>query len=41
MYAKWVPALSRNQCHNSSKIHAKTGIDKYQENHEKSCFSEV
>ena len=38
--AKRLPKWSRNRCQNSSKINAKTGIEKDQENHENSCFSE-
>jgi hypothetical protein len=33
--AKTLPKWSRNRCQNSSKINAKTGIEKDQENHEK------
>ena len=37
---KGVPKESRNRCQKSSKIKAKTGNGKDQENHQKSCFSE-
>jgi hypothetical protein len=40
MDAKRLPKWSQNRCQNASKIYAKSGIEKDQENHEKSCFSE-
>jgi len=39
-YAKRLPKWSRNRCQNASRIDARTGIEKDQENHEKSCFTE-
>ena len=39
--AKKVPKWSQNRCKHSSKISAKTGSGKYEENHGKSCFSDV
>ena len=38
--AKGVPKWNQNRHQNSSKINAKTGNEKDQENHQKSCFSE-
>ena len=38
-YGKRLPKWSQNQCQNSSKINAKTGVEKGEENHEKTCFS--
>jgi len=38
--AKRLPKWSRNRCKNASRIDARTGIEKDQENHEKSCFTE-
>ena len=38
--AKGVPKWSQNRCQKSSKINAKTGNEKDQENHQQSCFSE-
>ena len=38
--AKRLPKWSRNRCQNASRIDARTGIEKDQENHEKSCFTE-
>jgi hypothetical protein len=38
--AKGIPKCSQNRCQNSSKINAKTGNEKDQENHQQSCFSE-
>ena len=40
IYRKRLPKCSRIRCRNSSKIDVKTGIEKEQENHENSCFSE-
>ena len=37
---KRLPKWSRNRCQNASKINARTGIEKDQGNHPKSCFSE-
>ena len=37
---KGVPKWSQNRCQNSSKINAKTGNEKDQENHQQSCLSE-
>jgi hypothetical protein len=37
---KRLPKWSRNRCPNASKINARTGIEKDQGNHQKSCFSE-
>ena len=37
---KRLPKWSRNRCQNASKINARTGIEKDQGNHQKSCFSE-
>jgi hypothetical protein len=39
-YAKRLPKWSQNRCQNSLKIDARTGIEKDQENHENSCFSQ-
>ena len=39
-YTKGVPKWSHNRYQNSSKINAKTGNGKDQENHQTSCFSE-
>ena len=33
------PKWNQNQCHNSSKINAKTGTKRFHGNHETSCFS--
>jgi hypothetical protein len=41
MYAEKVPKWSRNGCQNASKINAKTGDGKYQENHKKTWFYDV
>ena len=38
--AKGIPKWRPNRCQNSSKINAKTGNEKDQENYQKSCFSE-
>ena len=38
--AKRLPKWSQNRCQNASRIDARTGIEKDQENHEKSCFTE-
>ena len=38
--AKVVPKWNQNRCPKSSKINAKTGNEKDQENHPKTCFSE-
>jgi hypothetical protein len=38
--AKRLPKWSQNRCQNASKIDARTGIEKDQENHENSCFTE-
>jgi hypothetical protein len=37
---KRLPKWNRNRCQNASKINARTGIEKDQGNHQKSCFSE-
>ena len=37
---KATPKGCRNRCQNASKINARTGIEKDQGNHQKSCFSE-
>ena len=37
---KRLPKWSRNRCQNASQINARTGIEKDQGNHQKSCFSE-
>ena len=41
MYAAKVLKWSRNGCQNASKIDAKTGDGKYQENHVKTWLSDV
>jgi hypothetical protein len=38
--AKRLPKWSQNRCQNASRIDARPGIEKDQENHEKSCFTE-
>ena len=41
MFAKREPKGIQTQCKNPSKINAKTGSEKGEENHEKSCFSDM
>ena len=36
-----VPKGSQNRCQNASKINVKIGREKGEENHEKSCFSDM
>ena len=39
--AKGIPKWSQKRCQKSSKINAKNDNEKDQENHQKSCFSEL